>query len=345
MPMEIVLFTPGSRPPNAALLAALDSATPSITIVRGKTVVENLFNYSSRVLFIFDLRGGDSEEFLLASRLIRENPSTRTLVLRSSAEGNTPTGDGLLTEPFYMEEVVQWCLRAMGAPPDDGIINDFAAGLAHEVLNPLTSMLMQIQLLKEDDSGKNVLSQLDVIEASGQRIRRVVDDVTLASERRPIDETTSILLAGLLHTARKVLAQRDTQIADAVELSSRSLRVQADARMIIDAFTQIWTFLKAAGKEDDRIEVRANALDNDTVSIRISTPVPRLPHDAGSRLFTPLWARQALGLPDDGPSLTSARTTFRRHQGDLLVRSHRDGILVLEALLPRVHEPQNGKGP
>jgi hypothetical protein len=61
--------------------------------------------------------------------------------------------------------------------------------------------------------------------------------------------------------------------------------------------------------------------------------VPRLPLGCADRLFIPLWARQALGLPA-GLSLSSARATFLRHGGEL--RAHgRGDRLTVEGLLPR----------
>ena len=78
----------------------------------------------------------------------------------------------------------------------------------------------------------------------------------------------------------------------------------------------------------------AGALDQNTLTIRAQAHVPRLPDDSAGRLFTPLWARQALGLPGT-LSLTSARSAFLRHGGELRARQQRGEMLTVEAFLPR----------
>ena len=81
------------------------------------------------------------------------------------------------------------------------------------------------------------------------------------------------------------------------------------------------------------LELQAGPREDHGPSVRLAAAVPRLPPDAAARLFTPLWARQALGL-SAGLSLTSARNAFLRHRGDLVARQLPDGALLLEGRLP-----------
>jgi hypothetical protein len=109
--------------------------------------------------------------------------------------------------------------------------------------------------------------------------------------------------------------------------------LQADADLLGAALADLWEVLLRAGGEDDRLAVRAGRRGVGPIVVRHAGPTPRLPADAAARLFIPLWARQALGLPTS-LSLTSARNAFRRHRGDLRARTGPGGVLTVEALVP-----------
>ena len=95
----------------------------------------------------------------------------------------------------------------------------------------------------------------------------------------------------------------------------------------------MWEYLLRAGEPDQRLVIDAASLASGSLRIETQARTSRLPADAAGRLFTPLWARQALGLPG-GLSLTSARNAFRRHGGELRARSSGPDLLCVEALLP-----------
>ena len=74
------------------------------------------------------------------------------------------------------------------------------------------------------------------------------------------------------------------------------------------------------------IDQQAGARDDRVAVVSCQASVPKLPTDAAGRLFTPLWARQALGL-SAGLSLTSARNAFLRHRGRATKAFHLPGTI------------------
>ncbi len=341
--MSVILLSPE---PGTALLAALRAGLHgsgvtihSVDRIEGVMQVAREFPRSAVVL---DLRAADEDLIGAAERLRLELPATRILALSAAGRQAPAECDGVLTTPFFLTDVVRWCARALSAPIQESALSDLATGLNHEIGNPLTSLLLQLQMLKDDDRLASVRDEIALIEQSSRRIQEVVRDVTGASEHRPV-AAQETRLSSLVEEARSHLASARPDLAGRVAVSCSDEAVHAEAPLVGRALSDVWQYLLLAGEEQDQLHVRARPLDAHTVTIESSARVPRLPPDASARLFTPLWARQALGL-GEGLSLSSARAVFRRHHGDMRARGKPDHGLLVEALLPRSPGPEtNGR--
>ncbi|HTE05353.1 MAG TPA: histidine kinase dimerization/phospho-acceptor domain-containing protein [Planctomycetota bacterium] len=338
-PMTAVVFSPVSCPAAAALFAALTAGLGAVRRVASCEEAARACAAEARAILVLDLREADEAGQREAHALRRALPATRMLALLSPGQAAPAECDGVLMEPFYLVEVVRWCARASVAPVAEGVLADLAAGLSHEIGNPLTALLLQLEMLKTDERIPGIRKHLELIEESSRRIQEVVHDVTFGSERRPIATTTGSLRT-LLESARTLLGERGAGLAGLVALDCTDQPLAVERDLIASALADLWQYLLLAGDGRRPLHVEAGPLDVSSLGIRARAHVPRLPGDAAGRLFTPLWARQALGLPV-GLSLTSARAAFRRHGGDLRAREQRGELLTVEALLPRAGaEPQ-----
>jgi hypothetical protein len=187
-------------------------------------------------------------------------------------------------------------------------------------------------MLSADERLRDLREPLAEIEQAARRVQEVVRDVAAAVERLPVSPAPA-RLRDVLVAARKQLGGRGGKLPERVKLRCDDVPLQVEAPLVSSALADAWQVLLLAGGPADVIAVDAGPAGAELLRIRASASVPRLPADAAARLFTPLWARQALGLPP-GLSLTGARAAFRRHGGELRVREHRGHRLVLEALLP-----------
>ena len=342
--MSVVLFAPAPTPATRALSSALRAGLGEVTLAADTREVVRAARDLARPVVVVDLRAGGAGDADLSADLSAEArgarlvlPGTPMLALVSPGGALPPECDAVLTEPFYLVEVVRWCARASVAPIAEGVLQDLAAGLSHEIGNPLTALLLQLEMLRDDDSVASIREHLDLIEDMSRRIQQVVADVTLASELRPVRRSPT-QLAELVGDARTQLSGRNPDLGRRLRLTCSDQPLSAEGPLVSAALADTWQYLLLAGERDDALAVSAGRHDDRTVAIRADARVPRLPHDAAGRLFTPLWARQALGLPG-GLSLTSARAAFRRHGGELRVREQRGDALVIEALLPVTGSP------
>ena len=331
--MSCSLFAPAASPATAALRAALAAGLGEPQLAR--TGDELLASCAARphAPVVLDLREADAAAREAARELRRRLPDARMLALVSPGVGPPPECDAVLTEPFYLVEVVRWCARAAVAPLAEGLLADLAAGLSHEIGNPLQALLLQLELLRTDERLADIREHLQLIEDASHRIQEVVRDGAAASERLPV-ATSPTRLKVLLRDAKEQLAGRAPRLPARLAVRCEDQPLLAERPLVAGALCDLWQYLLRAGGPEDVLTVAAGASDGATLVIRADARVPRLPQDAAARLFTPLWARQALGLPA-GLSLTAARAAFRRHGGELRVLEQRGPRLRVEALLPR----------
>lgn len=330
--MTAVVLAPERSAESVALVSALEAGLGQVRVVRDRPAALAACAESPRATLVIDLRGGRADLLAEATRLRSEVSTVRTVALVAPSQAPPPDCDAVFTAPFFLEDVVRWCARATVAPVAEGILEDLAAGLCHEIGNPLTSLFLQIELLRADERLGWAREQLLGIEEAARRIQCVVRDVAMAAERHPV-ATEPTGLDEVLQRARTRLQRRAPDHSGRVDLHCDPHRFRGDPELLADALADVWEYLLRAGGPDDRLLVDAGRRQPHTLVIRHKARTPRLPTDAAARLFTPLWARQALGLPE-GISLTSARNAFLRHHGDLRAFLLPDDALLVEALLP-----------
>lgn len=331
-PMPAVVLLPARSPASAPLLSALTAGLGEVSLAATAQQAAELAAARPRAPLVLDLRAADVAALADARSLRLRLPDARVLALVAPGVPAPPDCDAVLTEPFYLVEVVRWCARAEVAPLAEGLLSDLAAGLSHEVGNPLTALLLQLELLKTDRNLEGIREHLQLIEDSSRRIQEVVRDVAAAAERLPVAPVATRLTA-VLGDARQALAGRAPALPARLRVRCSDGPLRVERPLLAGALADLWQYLLLAGGPDDTLAVHAGPGGHDAISIRAAARVPRLPPDAAARLFTPLWARQALGLPA-GLSLTGARAAFRRHGGELRVLEQRGARLLVEALLP-----------
>jgi signal transduction histidine kinase len=330
--MSAVVFSPSRSTAAAALRAALAAGLGSVQDVRDESSAQAAAAGSPHAPLVLDLREADAAARAAARRLRRRLPDARILALVAPGVAAPEECDAVLTEPFFLAEVVAWCARAGAAALPASQVEDLAAGLSHGIGNPLQALLLQLELLAADERLADVREPLASIEQAARRVQEVLSDVARAAERLPVCPRPTRLRELLAETQRE-LGSRGAALPERVRLRCEDRPLAVERPLLCGALADAWQVLLLAGGPADVLAVDAGPAGEDLLRIRVAASVPRLPADAGARLFTPLWARQALGLPA-GLSLTGARAAFRRHGGELRVREQRGPRLVLEALLP-----------
>ena len=330
--MTAIVLAPAQGVGTQALVSALRAGLGFVVLVGDRAAVLAALQAHPRAALILDLRSADEDLHMAVRLLRRELPATHTAALIGPSDPTPLRCDAVFREPVFLEDVVRWCARSSARPAAEDLLEDLAAGLCHEIGNPLTSVFLQLELLRTEEDLETVRTHLQLIEESARRIQAVVRDVAETAERHPV-RSVSCRLHSLVEMARAQVYERMPSFVGRIELSGQDAELSADGALLAAAVADLAEYLLRADDGDGVVTIEALPKQDTGHLIRLTAATGRLPRDAAGRLFTPLWARQALGLPE-GLSLTSARNAFLRHRGDVRARALTDGAMALEAWLP-----------
>lgn len=199
-----------------------------------------------------------------------------------------------------------------------------AAGIAHEINNPLSGVVGYSRLLLERQLPQGVREKVEKISQSGERCRKIVEGVLLFSRQREGGQRAPIDLRALIdrvvgigeyqwkmHNVRVIRERNDAAVvlADADQLEQVALNLLSNA---VDAMPRGGT-------------VRINlAREGDEVRLSVADEGHGIPPEVLPRIFDPFFSTKEIGK-GTGLGLAISYGIVQDHGGDIVVES-RDGL-------------------
>jgi signal transduction histidine kinase len=215
-----------------------------------------------------------------------------------------------------VEDVTElWAMRER-AQRDERLVSvgQLAAGLAHEIRNPLASLSAVLQMLQEDHPSR----QLELALGEAERLNRLVEDF-LSASRRPSLSQVPLDLDDLVRDAVDAFAQ-DPRFVGTV-----SMRVASDTAPAFvdpDRMRQVvWNLLTNAAQASPpggELRVDVGAGPDGGAEIVVSDDGTGIPADELPRIFDPFYTRRAGGT---GLGLAVVDQIVRSHGGHIDVTS------------------------
>lgn len=202
-------------------------------------------------------------------------------------------------------------------------VGQLAAGVAHEINNPLTAIIANAQILRHEipEEDSELLDSVKLIEMAGRRASQVVRNLLGIARKEkyefePIDlnETVQSALALVQH-----------------ELVGRSIKVNLDLaadmpRVLVsyDQLQGVWINLvlnaiDAIDKEEGQINIVTRYAD-DVFQVIITDNGKGIPPDYLPRLFEPFFTTKSPGR-GTGLGLSVCQRVIRQHGGNISVDS------------------------
>ncbi|MGE4583434.1 MAG: nitrogen regulation protein NR(II) [Sphaerochaeta sp.] len=199
-----------------------------------------------------------------------------------------------------------------------------AAGVAHEIKNPLAAMQIHLQLLKKAFVRKHSLTiddaqrYIDVLEEEISRLNGIVVDFLFAV--RPMD--TRLRLGQLNRTIEEVCAFVEPELQEHRVQVNRDLctslpRIEFDEHLVKQALLNLIKNAMNAMEGGGRLTVQSR-LDGNLVLVRVVDTGIGMDERTQQKIFEPYFTTKASGT---GLGLTVVYKIMKEHKGDISVKS------------------------
>jgi two-component system, NtrC family, sensor kinase len=219
-------------------------------------------------------------------------------------------------------------------------LGELAAGVVHELNNPLTSITVYAEYLvrKLESQGieTNDIEKLRRIGASAQRILRFSRD--LVQYARPSGkESASVDLAAVVRQSVSIcehLVERGG-IALTVDVDPELPVIQAVAGQLEQVLINLITNAVHAVENGGQVIVRAAVAEQDSVLIEVLDSGPGVPEGDRERIFEPFFTTKADGK-GTGLGLPIVRNIVEQHRGQISVTRSDLGGAAFRVVIPIV---------
>jgi two-component system, sporulation sensor kinase E len=203
-------------------------------------------------------------------------------------------------------------------------LTNLAAGVAHEIKNPLGSIGIHLQLIQKriGSKGKIVAKDINqylaVINEEVDRLNRIVIDFLFAvkpMDTKLEDGNLNVVIQELLDFVRLELDQAGVKIES--ELSSSIPMLRIDARFIKQALLNLIKNAVSAMPEGGVLSV-GTVRSGDDVLVKVSDTGTGIPDQIMDKIFEPYFTTKPFGT---GLGLTIVFKIVKEHFGDISVSS------------------------
>ncbi|MEK6791843.1 MAG: ATP-binding protein, partial [Deltaproteobacteria bacterium] len=179
-------------------------------------------------------------------------------------------------------------------------LGEMAAGIAHEVNNPLQIMLANIELLS-DSVTENGLKRLEGLRDGVYRIKGIMRDILIFA-REQTTEVEDVDLNPLIKEVAGMLGRqfRLANIAMSLDLDRRSLVVRANRNLLQQVMINLLQNARdalegAASGTAPRVSIRTVLLPGGIVIAEVSDNGPGIPENIMDRIFDPFFTTKEVG--------------------------------------------------
>jgi len=213
-------------------------------------------------------------------------------------------------------------------------IGGLAAGVAHEIRNPLSSIKGIASYYKgKFADGSEDQEMAGVMIEEVDRLGRVISELLEFARPTDLNCRPSDVNALLAHSTR--LVQQDAT-AKNVQIRLQAPSATLEAELDPDRLTQclLNIYLNALQAMDDggRLTISSYPIDEDTFAIDVKDSGPGIPADDLNAVFDPYFTTKSKGT---GLGLAIVHKIIEAHQGQIKVRSTLGEGTVFTLILPR----------
>lgn len=218
-------------------------------------------------------------------------------------------------------------------------IGQMAAGLAHEVGNPLASISSVVQLLERRNLGESDIKRIRLIHGELERIHRIVRQ--LVDFARPAPTAPTVLgISGIVSDAVE-LARYDPRAGSMrfdVQIPSRLPPVRAVREHLIQVFLNVIHNAMDAMPDGGLLSIECSGANGDLI-IDFRDNGVGIPDEQLERVFQPFFTTKTRGR-GSGLGLAVTRQLLAQHDGSIQLDSTPGAGTHVRIRLPTVRDPE-----
>lgn len=235
-----------------------------------------------------------------------------------------------VTEKTLMEQRLRRMERYMG-------LGSLAAGLQHEIKNPLSALALHVQLLQEalnesNGTSPGILEMLDVLKLETRRITGVLEGFRDFASVARLNRTEVQMTEQIQNLVRLVEPQAEQSgVHIRTELpNGNSAAVKIDAVRIDQVLLNLVVNAIAAMPDGGDLMIRLTESAT-TIEIEIADTGCGIPEDLRDKVFDPYFTTRSTGT---GMGLALSEKIVRQHNGQIDFQTGSEGT-VFTLSLPR----------
>jgi signal transduction histidine kinase len=228
-------------------------------------------------------------------------------------------------------------------------VGTLAGGVAHEINNPLTAILTNVQMLLADKSNNVALDResLELIEEATKRCRTIVQKLMVYA-KKPLEtaEVSQVDLLSIIENAVSFLnfQLKQENIKVIINAQQDSYLVNGNQNELEQVMTNIILNAKDAIKRTKRsgtIQILLSKI-NDWIKVAIKDEGSGIPREIISKIFDPFFTTKEVG-EGLGLGLSICQAIMEKHNGYITVESELNKGSVFTIQLPKAKEESKVK--
>ena len=234
-----------------------------------------------------------------------------------------------VTEKTLIEQRLRRMERYMG-------LGSLAAGLQHEIKNPLSALALHVQLLSEALEAQNpsvaIQEMLDVLKTETRRISAVLEgfrDFASIAKLNRADVDVVKLVEKLIRLIEPQASQQDIHI-ETEQLGDAVTTLFVDSVRIEQVLLNLAVNAMAAMPQGGSLTIRIKP-GKDSIEINVVDTGSGIPDEFRDSIFDPYFTTRSTGT---GMGLALSEKIIRQHNGNIDFRTSPDGT-VFTVSLPR----------
>jgi signal transduction histidine kinase len=213
------------------------------------------------------------------------------------------------------------------------IIGKLAAGIAHEIRNPLTSLIGFTQIIKESNNNPNVEPYLEIMINELERINQIVNEFMLIAKPHESMEIRKIDINILVSNVIKFMEPQSNLKSIMIDsFFDSEVTAYCDPDQIKQVLINvIQNAIEATTDINAKVEISLKNIDTENYLIRIKDMGSGIPEERQKNLFEPFYTTKEKGT---GLGLMVCKRIIEIHKGSIDIRSNHDEGTVVDIILP-----------